>query len=136
MAHLTELFLYVQNAVTIMKSKMFDVKKKVKVYVASPYTKGSQSYNVRRSIQCGDELRDLGCLPYLPLLSHFWDFLIPHTYEYWMRMCIDWLLECDFVLRLEGESSGADYEESVARQYGIPVVYSITELKNIIDGGK
>ena len=108
--------------------------KKFKVYIASPYTIGNQAKNVRDSIYFADKLIDNGYLPFAPLLSHFWDYLIPHNYDYWLEYCVNWLLECDFVLRLPGESKGADYEEVVAMQNGIPVVYSILELNEIIKG--
>jgi hypothetical protein len=52
----------------------------MKVYVASPYTNGDKLENVRRSIEMGHELMNLGLNPYLPLLSHYQDELFPRPY--------------------------------------------------------
>lgn len=101
----------------------------IKVYIASPYTIGGQAKNVRRSLEVADRLRELGYLPFCPLLSHFWDMIFPHDYDYWMKMDLEWLMNCNVVLRLSGESKGADLEEVVATQYNIPVVYTIEQLE-------
>jgi hypothetical protein len=39
-------------------------KRKMKVYIASPYTKGDIAVNVKRQIDCTDELLTLGFVPY------------------------------------------------------------------------
>jgi hypothetical protein len=112
---------------TLYRSAMSNIK----VYVASPYTIGGQAKNVRRSIEVADKLRELGFLPFCPLLSHFWDMIIPHSYDYWMAMDLEWLKECDVVLRLSGQSKGADLEEEVAKMNHIPVVYTIEQLREL-----
>ena len=84
--------------------------------------------NVRRSIETADELRALGFLPFCPLLSHFWHISFPHDYEYWMKMCLEWLEKCDGVLRLPGESSGADREKAHALKLGIPVFFKVEDV--------
>lgn len=38
------------------------------------------------------------------------------------------LQHCDAVLRLPGKSSGADNDEKIARELGIPVYYDISEV--------
>jgi hypothetical protein len=38
------------------------------------------------------------------------------------------LQHCDAVLRLPGKSSGADNDEKIARELGIPVYYDINEV--------
>jgi hypothetical protein len=98
------------------------------VYIASPYTKGDVVENVRKSLQAADQLSALGYLPFAPLLSHFWHFLSPHPYEFWTSMDLEWVLRCDCVLRLPGESSGADAEVKLARERGIPIFYSVAAL--------
>jgi hypothetical protein len=98
------------------------------VYIASPYTKGDTALNVRRSIEAADELLDLGYAPYAPLLTHFWHLISPHRVETWYKLDNEWVKRCDCLLRLEGESSGADAEVELAVSLGIPVYYSIKEL--------
>jgi len=45
---------------------------------------------------------------------------------------MEWITVCDCVLRLEGESPGADAEVVLAKKKGIPVFYSIDELKTTV----
>jgi len=43
-------------------------------------------------------------------------------------MDLEWLAKCDAVLRLPGESKGADIEKDYALSLGIPVFFSIDDL--------
>jgi hypothetical protein len=99
-----------------------------KVYIASPYSKGDVAINVKRQIDCADKLMSLGFAPFVPCLSHFQHLAHPRKYEDWIEQDLEWLLACDCLLRLEGESSGADKEVETAKKYSIPVFYSIEEL--------
>lgn len=98
------------------------------VYIASPYTKGDVAVNVKAQIDCADELITLGFAPFVPLYSHFQHMQHPRPYEDWTRLDNEWVLRCDCLLRLEGESSGADAEVELAVKNNIPVFYSIGEL--------
>ena len=100
------------------------------VYIASPYTKGDVAINVRNSILAADELRVFGFLPFCPLFTHFWHFLVPHPYNYWTEMDLEWLNICDVLLRLPGESSGADKEVARMIELKKPVFYNIKSLVN------
>jgi hypothetical protein len=99
------------------------------VYIASPYIKGDCAINVRNSILAAEEIRGYGLLPFCPLWTHFWHFMSPHPYEYWTEMDLEWLEQFDCILRLPGESSGADGEVSRMLVLGKPVYYSVDELK-------
>jgi hypothetical protein len=99
------------------------------VYIASPYTKGDVARNVRDSFFIADRLVELGYLPFPPLFSHFWHFLIPHSYKFWMELDLEWILRSDCVLRMPGDSNGADMEVEFALQNNIPVYLSIDELE-------
>lgn len=103
---------------------------KIKVYIASPYTKGDVAVNVKRQLDCFAELMDLGFAPHAPLYSHFQHMTHPRPYEKWLELDLEWVSVCDCLLRLEGESSGADREVEFAESKGIPVFYSIDDLKN------
>ena len=101
---------------------------RIKVYIAGPYTKGDVAANVRQAIEAADQLLTLGYWPYVPHLAHFWHMLFPRPYEDWMRLDIAWLEQCDAVLRLEGESAGADRETKRAGELELPVFTSVEEL--------
>jgi hypothetical protein len=100
----------------------------VVVYIASPYTIGDVALNVRRQLETADRLISLGYCPVAPLLTHFQHLSFPRPYEDWMRIDLEMIRRCDVLLRLEGESPGADREVAHAISNGIPVVRSVDEL--------
>ena len=99
-----------------------------KIYIASPYTLGDVAVNVKNSIDAANELIKHGFAPYCPLLSHFHHMIHPQEYDVWMDVGLTWLVQCDAVLRLPGESKGADIECQIALEGGIPVFYTIEKL--------
>lgn len=101
---------------------------KIKVYIASPYTIGDQAHNVRRQMDCFDELLKLGFVPFAPLFTHFQHLVHPADYEAWMNWDFEWVKCCDALLRLSGASPGADREVELAQTEGIPVFYSIEDM--------
>jgi hypothetical protein len=106
------------------------------VYLASPYSQGDPAENVREHILAADTLMRLGYAFHAPLLSHFIHQQHPHAYEEWMALDMVMLARCDILLRLPGESPGADREVAEALRIGIPVAYSFAELmKTEIWGG-
>jgi hypothetical protein len=100
----------------------------IKVYIASPYTIGDQARNVYESLKVANELINDGLCPFCPLLTHFQHMMFPQTYDKWLELDMEWLKQCDILLRLPGESNGADKEEIKAKELNIPVVYSTKEL--------
>lgn len=100
----------------------------IKIYIASPYTKGDQAENVKAQIDCANKLINLGYAPYAPLLSHFQHMAHPQPYEKWMELTSEWLSQCDCLLRLQGKSNGADKEVSQAINDKQLVFYDIKEL--------
>ena len=100
-----------------------------KIYIASPYTIGDVELNVKKHIETAIELIKLNYIPYAPLLSHYIDSKGSISYEKWLEIDSVWLLSCDAVLRLPGESKGADRETAIALVELIPVFYDIKELQ-------
>ena len=99
-----------------------------RVYIASPYSIGDPAINVRRQIDCADKLMYLGFVPYAPLMSHFHHLIYPHDIKEWYKFDNEWVRACHYLLRLPGESKGADDEVVLARELNIPVFHSIDEL--------
>ena len=93
------------------------------IYIASPYTKGDAAENVRRSLEEAESIVQAGNIPFCPLLYHFWHFYNPHEYEFWIDLSKAWLKRCDALIRLPGESAGADAEVAIALEYGLKVYY-------------
>ena len=114
--------------------------KKLRIYIASPYTNGDSTKNVRRQIDAGNVLMDMGHVPFVPLLAHFQPMVHPRSYQDWIDYDLAWIDRCDALVRIrpkvDGEeltSSGADIEEEHANKVGIPVytVGSVEEIFNI-----
>lgn len=111
------------------------MKKKKLIYIAGPLTSsGYTELNVRRAVLAADSLsRYTNSLQgFVPHLSIFWNMILPErkTYKYWLEYDFNILLRCDALLRLDGESKGADKEVEFAKINNIPVYFSITELIN------
>jgi hypothetical protein len=100
----------------------------IKVFISSPYTKGDTAENVRVQLDAFKFLLSEGFMPFAPLLLHFYAITYPILYNECMDYCFEWIESCDYLLRLDGESKGADLEVAKAREKGIPVFYSFQEL--------
>jgi hypothetical protein len=107
----------------------------IAVYIASPYTIGNQAENVRRQIDAADKLMSRGYCPEVPLLSHFQHMVYPRSYGDWMAIDMEKLRRSDVLLRLSGESVGADIEVREAERLGKPVVRSFDELDHLKSSG-
>lgn len=100
----------------------------MKIYIAAPYTKGDVGQNVHNAIVIADALVAMGHTPYIPHLSHFWHLISPKPYHFWLKYDIEFLSICDCLLRLDGESDGADKEVELAQKIKLPVYYNMDEL--------
>lgn len=97
---------------------------KIMVYIACPYTKGDLGANVHRANAEWDALFDLGLTPVNPLWTHYQHLHRPRPYQDWMDYDEEVVRRCDAMLRLSGESSGADREVNQFRSLGKPVFFS------------
>ena len=102
--------------------------KKIKVYIASSYTLGDVAVNVKTQMDVADTLMNSGLAPFVPLLSHFLHIANPRPYQDWVDLDNAWVTVCDVLLRLPGDSKGADAEVQLAKDNNIPVYYDIKEL--------
>lgn len=99
------------------------------IYIASPYSSyDDKQAAVNVQIDAFAALRDAGHQPIAPLLSHYIDERHPASYERWMQWCMTMVSVADLVVRLPGESKGADAEVAEARRRGIPVVYGVESI--------
>lgn len=102
----------------------------IKVYIASPYTLGDQALNVRKQMDVFNELANTGKIaPFAPLLFHFQHIVHPRKTSDWLAMDFEWVKTCDAVLRLPGQSEGADLEVQFAQSFDIPVFHTVEDLK-------
>jgi hypothetical protein len=107
----------------------------MRVFIAGPLTAADpkeQEANVERAMAAGYTLLRAGHDPFIPHLSHYFDRYLnrterPIAYRRWLQWSMQWIGACDCMLCL-GPSPGTDQEVALARQIGIPVFSSITEL--------
>lgn len=97
----------------------------MRVYIAGPYTKGDVAANVRAAIDAAQAILLAGHAPFVPHLTHFWHLLYPGPYEQWITLDLAWLDICDALVRLPGESAGADREVAHAMTHGLAVYYGL-----------
>ena len=100
------------------------------IYVAAPYTHPDPVANTHKAIQVAEELVERGFMPLIPHLLLLWHIVSPHKEDFWYECGRELLRRCDGLLRIEGESKGADWEVELAKEWGIPVYYSISEVSH------
>lgn len=96
-------------------------KRAFRVYVAGPMTKGDKEENLSRAIAAGEQLMAAGLAPHVPQCTYCWSDNFSHAHEEWMRIDLPWVEAADAVVRLSGESKGADMETAAAEKAGVPV---------------
>lgn len=110
----------------------------MKIYIAGPYGRraGQDEFtcliNVLKAIDAGRTLISLGHNPFIPHLFHYvhreWDDT-PNE-DMWLEICLAWVEDCDALLRLSGDSSGANREMERAKELSLPIYFSIEELRS------
>lgn len=114
---------------------------RLRVYISAPISDGGKAgpterlANVRVAIAAFLRLADMGLAPFAPQLTEYVEVesgtRLPHST--WMDLDLPWVEACDIVLRLPGDSAGADIEVAHARRHGIPVVFSFDELIELLN---
>ena len=109
------------------------------VYIAMPYSSAPEA-NTRAAMDVWTAVRDLRVegvtfVPTCPHWSHFQDALEGHArpYEEWLDYCLAVVRKHDCILRMPGESPGAEREVTLANDLGMPVFYDEEELREFYD---
>lgn len=104
--------------------------KQMLIYISAPYSLGDVAQNVRIACLASDKVLAKGHTPFVPHLYHLWHIISPKPYEEWLKIGLDLIPRVDAVLRLSGESRGADAEVALAKNLNIPVYYSLDEIED------
>ena len=100
-----------------------------KVYIAGPYSGGDWGTNVKNAVLAGDRVWRAGHVPFIPhTMTGLWSVLSEKSGDEWLEYDLEWLAECDALIRLPGESPGAEVEVSFANESGIDVYHSVDEF--------
>ena len=102
----------------------------LKVYLSGPISQGNRAENLRQADEAFMRLRELG----YAVLNPMWSARMPGAFDIpharWIENDLAWVECADAVLRLPGESVGAEIECDHARRWGIPVYDSIADLED------
>ena len=117
--------------------------KKIRVYIASPYTNGWYADNIRRQIEAKHMLMDYGFIPFAPLESHFSEIYKHRSEKEWLEYDLEWLMACNILVRIrpndnfgiEIPSPGADKEEETAKRKGL-LIYNFNNLEELRNWAK
>lgn len=122
---------------------------KRRVYIAGPISKGDMLLNVQQaddaffsllksgvvapwnpmwSVYAGSAWRPGRTDPKYPVMAVADTHPSGTTHADWMGVDLPWVAVAEAVLRLPGESVGADQEVAEARRLNIPVFHSIQEV--------
>lgn len=108
----------------------------MRVYIAGPYTgpPGPRT-NTQRALAAAELYRRTGHVVFVPhAMFPAWEEQHPMTYEEIMDQCLAWIRSgaIDLVVRLAGQSPGADREVIAALESGVRVVpFDAQALKNM-----
>ncbi len=114
------------------------MKERFRIYIAGPISKGPLDSNIAQANEAMIALMKAGFAPFNPMLTCFagWpESRVPEVlprgtvHEDWYNMELAWVGVSYGVLRLPGESVGADREVAYAKSLGIPVFSNIADLQ-------
>lgn len=101
------------------------------IYIAAPYTAPDPIANAREAVLVADRIYEASNHELVPLVPHcnlVWNFVVPHDVEHYYAYDMELLKRCDALLRIPGESWGADEEVKFAEANNIPVFYGEDDL--------
>lgn len=111
---------------------------RTRVYIAGPISKGVLQDNIDRARDAAMALLRAGYSPMCPHLTCFMGGNTPEVlpagtkHEDWYATDLPWVAVSQAVLRLPGESVGADLETKLADELRIPVYHDIEELMRML----
>ena len=99
------------------------------VYVAGPYTHPDPVQNTHNAVRVAERIQSTVLVTaFVPHLNLLWHAIIPHDNDYWYEYDIAFLARCDALLRIPGDSVGADNEVEFARHEMIDVFDDVDKL--------
>lgn len=99
------------------------------IYIAGPMALGSMAHNIRMAWEAAERLIDEGFSPIVPQNNFFREIMAKQrSHAEWLDIDKPLVLASSAILRLPGESKGADQEVRWAFENHIPVFQSIEDL--------
>lgn len=101
---------------------------RTRVYISGPMSLGDRVDNLAVAMKAMRELIGLGYAPMCPQLTFFAEPFVDASHADWVDVDIPWVRSAHAVLRLPGDSRGADREVAAAREANVPVFESVGDL--------
>lgn len=111
--------------------------RRLRVYIAGPMTNGTKDHfnmsKIHEAIEANFCLIENGFVPHCPHLTVFCELMNPHriSYEQWLDLDKRYIDDCDVVLRIPGDSKGADRECSYAIDHEKHVIHGLRRFLSI-----
>lgn len=102
--------------------------RKTVVYIACPMTKGNWTANVQAAARVSRDLMRKGYCVFNPTGSWLADLVEKTEPDVWIENDFGLIAVSDCILRLPGESEGADRELDFAARNGCPIFLELGEL--------
>lgn len=99
-----------------------------RIYISGPITKENRTQNFATAANMQTALINSGFATMNPMLSMMHPDAWTIAHRAWLENDLPWVAVADVVLRLPGESSGADEETAYAKSLGIPVITNYAAL--------
>lgn len=106
------------------------------VYISGPITKGNKNHNIFQAMEAHQRLLLLRFSVIDPMPSMLYPFNNEIEHQAWLENDLPHVRVASAVLRLPGESLGAEMECLYAEQCGVPIYHSIEELLHDHESGK
>jgi len=103
-------------------SAMFDDNRR-HLYIAGPYTRPDPVINTNAACRVGTIVfEETPWIPHVPHITLLWHAITPRPIEFWYELDMAHMSRCDALVRLPGDSSGADKEYMFALNLGLQIV--------------
>ena len=92
-------------------------------------SRGDRNANLQQALHTYRALIEKGFAPLCPQLTTLVEGMLPQfTHEDWLAIDLSWVAVADALIRLPGESTGADAEVAEAKKHGVPVLHNLGRL--------
>lgn len=106
-----------------------DSMSKKRIYIAGPMSKGDKVDNLAQALKAFRILMEKGFAPLCPQLTFFAEPFMNHfSWDNWLGIDLPFVEVCHAVIRLPGESKGADLEVLHANKHNVPVYHNLSRL--------
>lgn len=93
------------------------------LYVAGPYTRPDPVINTHGACKFATAIYEAGLwTPMVPHITLVWHAITPRPINFWYALDLAHMSRCDAIVRLPGDSTGADAEVAYAREIDLPII--------------